>query len=1568
MKTRFAAVLLVLLALWMLLSGGGEIGNPSVDLESEADGVVEKRLSLPPSLPSAGAPNLDLAQPGAKPGVAAIDDSDGPVPKFPRLADGGRRPRLEGEVAVVPSLREEVAGERDVAEILAGVDMTRDGEREKAVAEIAALQDAQQRAVEKRAAELGVPLRIDGPGHRLTILHDFRGELPLYRRNMNASAAISTGANLLAPSPYSLTGAGLKVGVWDGGSVRNTHQEFGSRVTKRNSSAANDDHATHVAGTIAASGVQADAKGMAPQILIDSYDWNSDYTEMTAAGAASAGDAARLPLSNHSYGYEATTSDMGRYENEARTSDALVVSLPYYLPCWAAGNEQDLLTAKGGFQSITFNGLAKNLLTVGAVNDAVSSGVRNPSLATIASFSSLGPCDDGRIKPDVVANGVDVRSAIATSNTAYDATYSGTSMATPNAMGSAALLVELYAREFSGQRMRASLLKGLLIHTATDRGNTGPDYTYGWGLVDVKSAADLILAHKASLSAPRMIEGTLTNAAKTATHTFTWDGVTPIRATLCWTDPAGVAQTAADSRTPNLVHNLDLKLTAPDGTTTHLPYVMPFVGTWTTASMSQTAITGKNNVDNVEQVLVSTPQQGGVYTVTVSLDGSLTTANQVYSLILTGGTAVATNPPPTVSLTSPVGGTAVFPQAPLTLNATASDLTVSGGSGVVTQVEFLANGSVVGQDGSAPYAVSWTPTSAGQVSLTARATDSEGASAVSASVGITVWSGDGSPQLISAQPASAVGGATVVISGANFVGVTAVRFNGVDAAFTVDSPGQITAVVPVSAGSGPLTVVNSYGTGSTAFVVVETPVLISQIYGAGGNTGAAYSRDYVELHNRSSAGVDVTGWTVQYASASGTTWQTAALSGTIPAGGYFLVGLGSGPSGLPLPAVDASGSINMSATSGKVALSGRSSPLSGSSPLASAGLQDFVGFGTANAAEGTAAPSPSTSTAIFRAGGGATDTGSNSADFNTGAPAPRNSAGTTPVAPVITSSLTASGTVGSNFSYQITASGAPTSFSASGLPSGLTVNPSSGVISGIPGSAGSSNVTIGATNAGGTGSATLVITINPAAGGSQVVFSENIGTVSSTTAIANHTFQVTGATFSGNADVRSTTSSSGYSGASGGANVFVTNSVGRTFEISGINTTGLSNLVLSFGHYKSTNDGSNELAVEVSSDGSSYQALTYSRPTGSGTAVWLKITPTGTIPSTPSLRIRFRQTSTGTQFRIDDIVLTGVATASSPLITAGSVSAVANAVYGSASPTAGTFTVSGEDLTAAVQVSPPAGFEVSSDGVSWSSSTLVGTDGDFGPLTVQVRLAAGTQAGSYSGGIECTSPGAAPVSVPVAATEVRPKLIQVTASNASKPFGETRIFGPGSSAFEVEGLVGSETVGSVTLSCQGGGEGADPGEYPITPSAATGGSFVPGNYDIDYVDGTLMVTALGFAEWVSGYPELADEETDGDPDGDGIVNLIEYFCGLDPGQGNAPNWESGLDGADLVFTYRRAKGIGGVSGEVRWSEVLGAGSWSSAGVVADEPVDEGSHWRITTRVARGSAVRKFVRLEVNTTP
>lgn len=162
------------------------------------------------------------------------------------------------------------------------------------------------------------------------------------------------------------------------------------------------------------------------------------------------------------------------------------------------------------------------------------------------------------------------------------------------------------------------------------------------------------------------------------------------------------------------------------------------------------------------------------------------------------------------------------------------------------------------------------------------------------------------------------------------------------------------------------------------------------------------------------------------------------------------------------------------------------------------------------------------------------------------------------------------------------------------------------------------------------------------------VFSESMGTVAATTAISAHEtasgFDNDAYTMSGTADVRATTPSSGYGGASGGANVFISNTAELSFQIADINTAGLASFQLSFGVYKSTTASSgSELAVEVSSDGTTYTPLSFpALPTGTGTAIWHYRTASGTIPATSNLRIRFRQTGTGPQFRIDDVSLTHV--------------------------------------------------------------------------------------------------------------------------------------------------------------------------------------------------------------------------------------------------------------------------------------------------------------------------------------
>jgi len=585
-------------------------------------------------------------------------------------------------------------GQTTVSDVLGNADLSDPGQRAQAVARIRTILDTKRSAARIRAAQLGMPLRATSANGRVVEMVDFNGSKPVYLTTHNVNAAISTGANLLQAAPYLMDGTGLTVGEWDAGSARSTHQEFGGRITVMDGAAAAD-HSTHVGGTIAAAGIVAAAKGMAPAIHIDSYEWTSDKTEMTGRGASYPGESGKISLSNHSYGlisgwnYTGLSSprwtwygtgttaagvetDFGKYDTNTNATDILAFNLPYYLIVRSAGNERldnpaagepvslttsttsavtynpashpagDGVYRSGGYDTISADALAKNILTVGSVGDAVSGAVRQPSNAAMSSYSSWGPTDDGRIKPDVVANGEAVYSSLATSDTAYGI-YSGTSMASPSATGSAALLVQWWSHLLPGHAMRASTLKALLIHAADDLGAPGPDYQYGWGLVNVKAAADLIQAYKNSPGIRSMIEDRVTTTVASRSYTFTWDGVSPIRATLCWTDPAGAATTFGDLRTARLVNDLDLRINGPTGTV-YQPWVMPFVGDWTAAKLSAAAAAGANHTDNVEQVVVASPTNPGLYTATVTFTGALTNSAQNFSIIISGGAAAATAP------------------------------------------------------------------------------------------------------------------------------------------------------------------------------------------------------------------------------------------------------------------------------------------------------------------------------------------------------------------------------------------------------------------------------------------------------------------------------------------------------------------------------------------------------------------------------------------------------------------------------------------------------------------------------------------------------------------------------------------------------------------------------------------------------------------------------------------------------------------------------------------------------------------------------------------------------------
>lgn len=606
-----------------------------------------------------------------------------------------------------------------VADILETVGRDADAQsRRDALTAMRTLSRQQREEAVARARALNRPVRMERPDGTVKEVArvDEAGHL-VYWVTHNDKAAISTAADLMHVSPVAVSGAGVVIGMWDGGAGRATHQEFdGGRMLIQDGSAPIN-HATHVGGTLAAGGAVARAKGMAFEAVVHSYDWNDDKAEMASRAATAPGQIDALYLSNHSYGIitgwyrtggtnpayiwygsgtnqDALDPRFGQYNTFSRDSDAIAYDAPYYLIFRSAGNDRvdnpnvgqtvqlsPSTTAtvtydpalhppgdnvyRGGYDTLGFDSVAKNVLTVGSVADAVTSGLRDVSKATMSGFSSWGPTDDGRIKPDLVANGEELYSSLNGGNASYG-NFSGTSMSAPNATGTAALLVEAFSRLFPGEAMRASTLKGLLIHTADDLGTPGPNYQFGWGLINGKAALDFLEDYQAHPEKGRMVEATLSSAVVSLSYDFVWDGVTPIRATLSWTDPAGAATTSSDLRSPRLRNNLDLRIVGPDNQSVY-PYVMPFVGTWTVESMSEPATTGVNNTDNVEQVYIAAPPESGVYRVVVSYQGSLTNQEQTFSLLVDGASGEEPPPPP-LSLLS-VSPYSAFSGGSVTLSA-----------------------------------------------------------------------------------------------------------------------------------------------------------------------------------------------------------------------------------------------------------------------------------------------------------------------------------------------------------------------------------------------------------------------------------------------------------------------------------------------------------------------------------------------------------------------------------------------------------------------------------------------------------------------------------------------------------------------------------------------------------------------------------------------------------------------------------------------------------------------------------------------------------------------------------
>jgi hypothetical protein len=460
---------------------------------------------------------------------------------------------------------------------------------------------------------------------------------PVYISTDNADSANSTRTNHLhngGSLGLNLEGQNMNIGVWDSNGVLTTHQEFlnsdatASRVTKGELFFAQiSDHATHVGGTLIAKGTNPNAKGMASQATMTAYNWDDDSAEVVTEITTNA-----LLLSNHSYGIpvlddegnqNVPTWTMGCYNSDAVTWDQIAYTAPYYLMVTSAGNSGSDSYSGGlqnGYDKLTTEKNAKNNLVIANANPVFG-------FLSINTSSSQGPSDDGRIKPDIAGDGTGVTSAISTSDTDYGIGWQGTSMSSPNVAGSL-LLIQQYYNSLNDNFMKAATLKALVCHTAVDDAQkVGPDPIFGWGLLNAKASVETILG--GSNGSAQILETNISNG-NSYIKTFDTTDTTALSATICWTDPAGADQSGnLNSPTPALVNDLDLRLTAPDGTTTFFPWKLQL------SDVSAAAITGDNIVDNIENIDIETPV-AGTYTLKVTHKGTLVNSSQDFSIIITG--------------------------------------------------------------------------------------------------------------------------------------------------------------------------------------------------------------------------------------------------------------------------------------------------------------------------------------------------------------------------------------------------------------------------------------------------------------------------------------------------------------------------------------------------------------------------------------------------------------------------------------------------------------------------------------------------------------------------------------------------------------------------------------------------------------------------------------------------------------------------------------------------------------------------------------------------------------------
>lgn len=402
---------------------------------------------------------------------------------------------------------------------------------------------------------------------------------PLNYRSKGAHAinALSLGRGL--------SGRGVMTGIGDDGDI-STHLDFTGRHINRVFSYPTN-HATHVAGTMAGAGLidplytgNAPKAGMVSQffsdIIYNTPVYITDYN---------------MQLTNNSY-YSSDNGCPGnsRYDATSRLIDQQLLAYPNLLHVVAAGNDGSLscggyspgfATIKSGWQT------GKNVLTVGAMKwDDYA----------LAPFSSRGPVLDGRLKPEMVANGWGVSSTYAFNNYAW---FFGTSMAAPNVTGVAAQLYERYRQLHGGLNPDAALIKTLFCNSAEDLGNPGPDYSFGFGMLHGRRALE-------ALENNTYFSGSISGGAAAVQSLVVPAGARRLKLMLYWPDKEAAANAAN-----TLVNDLDLVVTTPSAVQR-----LPLVLDPSPANVNSIAVEGVDSRNNIEQVVIENPEAGN-YTLTV---------------------------------------------------------------------------------------------------------------------------------------------------------------------------------------------------------------------------------------------------------------------------------------------------------------------------------------------------------------------------------------------------------------------------------------------------------------------------------------------------------------------------------------------------------------------------------------------------------------------------------------------------------------------------------------------------------------------------------------------------------------------------------------------------------------------------------------------------------------------------------------------------------------------------------------------------------------------------------------